>query len=303
MENQSFSKGVFFAVSAYFLWGLLPLYWKLLSAISPFHILSFRIIFSLLFVSFLLFITKKTSWLTFYKDRRKALLLALAGLSVSFNWGLYIWAVNNGRTIETSLGYYINPLVSVVFGLCFFREKLKPLQIVAFGFAFAGVAVLTVLTGKLPWVSLTLALTFGFYGMLKKTVKLSSLESLAVETLIAFPLGLLLLLISFDASAGISFPNLHGLSYLRELPLFTLFILLFCGVVSSTPLYLFSQGAKILPLSSLGFFQFIAPTLSFLTGFFIFGEYFPPRNFLALGLIWVAVIVYIISLKPGRKKG
>ena len=300
MERSSFSKGVFFAVSAYFIWGILPLYWKLLSAISPVHILSYRIIFSLFFVSFLLFAAKKTSWLTFYKDRRKTLLLVLAGLAISFNWGLYIWAVNNGRTIETSLGYYINPLVSVALGLCFFREKLKTLQVIAFGFALAGVVILTVFTGSLPWVSLALALTFGLYGMIKKTVKLSSLESLAVETLVAFPLGLLLLFVSFDANAGIGFSGLQGLSYLKELPFLTLGLLLLCGVVSSTPLYLFSQGAKILPLSALGFFQFIAPTMSFLTGFFIFGEDFPPRNFIALGFIWAAVIIYLVSLNPGR---
>ena len=302
MENPSFKKGVFFAVSAYFIWGILPFYWKFLGAIPPIHILSFRIIFSLIFASFLLFLLKKTSWLTFYKNRRMTLSLALAGLAVSFNWGLYIWAVNNGRTIETSLGYYINPLVSVVFGLCFFKEKLKPLQIVAFGFALAGVATLTVFTGELPWVSLSLAVSFGIYGVLKKTIKLSSLEALAAETLIIFPLGLLLLFVSFDADAGTGFLNLQGLSYLRALPFLTVFILLLSGVVSITPLYLFSQGAKVLPLSSLGFFQFIAPTLSFLTGFFVFGEDFPPRNFIALGLIWAAVIVYIVSLNPGLKK-
>ena len=302
MDKLSYKKGAFLAISAYLIWGLLPLYWRLLSAIPSTHILSFRIILSLFFLAIILFAGKNTSWLKFYKDRRKALLLVLSGLTISFNWGLYIWAVNNGRTIETSLGYYINPLVSIVLGLCFFREKLKPLQIIAFGLAFAGVTILTVLTGKLPWVSINLALSFGIYGMFKKKINLSSLESLAIETLVAFPLGLLLLFVSFNPAGGIGFTDLQGISYLRELPLVTMLILLLCGIVSIIPLYLFSEGAKTLPLSSLGFFQFIAPTMSFLTGFFIFRDYFPPRNFIALGFIWAAVCVYIISLRTDRKK-
>jgi chloramphenicol-sensitive protein RarD len=302
MVQQSFGKGIFFAVSAYFMWGLLPIYWRLLAAIPPAHILSFRIILSLVFVAGILFFMKNTSWLKFYKDRHKLILLTLAGLTVTFNWGLFIWAVNNGRTIETSLGYYINPLVSVILGLCFFKEKLKPLQIIAFSLAAIGVTTLTVFTGRLPWVSLGLAISFGFYGMIKKTVKLSSLESLGVETLVAAPIGLLLLFASFDLSSGIDFPNFQNLVYLLELPFLTIFILLFCGAVSSIPLYLFSQGAKILPLSALGFCQFLAPTMSFFTGFFIFGEFFPTRNFIAFGFIWAAVVVYIISLNYPRKK-
>ena len=303
MEQQSFSKGVLFAVFAYLIWGILPLYWKLLVAIPPYHILSFRIIFSMVFVVLILFWGKKTSWLKFYRDKRKAILLTLAGLTISSNWGLYIWAINTGHTIEASLGYYINPLISIALGLCFFREKLKPLQTVAFCLAFAGVSILTIFTGKLPWVSLALALTFGLYGMLKKTVHLSSLESLAVETLISSPLGVLLLFIAFDAGGNIGFPDPHALSYFRGLPLHTLLALPLVGVVSSVPLYLFSQGAKMLPLSTLGFCQFISPTLAFLTGIFIFRESFPVRNFIAFGFIWAAVIAYVVSLRQKRRNG
>jgi chloramphenicol-sensitive protein RarD len=302
MEKPSLRKGVLFAVSAYVFWGLFPVYWKLLSEIPSLHILSFRIILSMLLLAVILFINKKTSWLRFYKDRRKTLLLTLSALAITANWGMYIWAVNSGRTIEAALGYYINPLVSIVLGLCFFREKLKPLQILAFALAFMGVATLTVLTGKLPWVSLGLALTFGFYGLLKKAVNLSSMESLGTETMIASPLGLLLLLTAFDVNSGLVFPNIQGLSYFTALPFYTLILLSFCGFVTSFPLYLFSEGAKRLPLSTLGFIQFISPTMGFLTGLFIFGESFPPRNFIAFGFIWAAVIVYIISINAGKTR-
>jgi chloramphenicol-sensitive protein RarD len=299
MSKSSFSKGVLFAVSAYLMWGVLPLYWKLLSLIPSLHILGYRILLSLLLVSAVLFAGKNASWLGFYKDRRKEVLLVLAALTITANWGLYIWAVNSGHTIDTSLGYYINPLISIVLGLCFFREKLKVLQLVAFGLAFTGVAILTIFTGKLPWISVGLALTFGFYGLLKKTISLSSLESLGVETLIASPIGLLLLFIPFGAPQG-TFPYLQGLSYFSGMPPYTLLLLLCAGFITSFPLYLFAQGAKMLPLSTLGFIQFISPTMSFLTGFFIFGEYFPPRNFIAFGFIWAAAIIYIISLNSGQ---
>ena len=220
----------------------------------------------------------------------------LAAFTLSFNWGLYIWAVNSGHTIEASVGYYINPLISIVLGLCFFREKLKPLQWLAFGLAMAGVLILTVFSGAPPWISLGLALSFGFYGLLKKAVNLAALESLGAETLIAAPLGLLLL---FLPAAG----GGPGLAYLSKLPVSVVLLLLGSGAVTTLPLYLFAKGTKLLPLSTMGFIQFIAPTLTFLEGVFIFHESFPPRNLLVFGCIWGAVILYIVSLKaaPGHR--
>jgi chloramphenicol-sensitive protein RarD len=229
--------------------------------------------------------------------------MVLAALIISFNWGLYIWAVNEGHTIEAALGYYINPLISVVLGLCVLRERLNPMQVIAFSLAVAGVLILTVFSGRLPWISLGLALSFGVYGLIKKTVSLSALESLGVETLIASPLGIILLIGPFGnllatgaQETGGGFSDYHGLSYLAELPVLTLCILLLCGAVTTVPLYLFAKSAKLLPLSTLGFIQFVAPTLTFLTGVFIFRESFPPHNFIVFGFIWAAAILYIISL-------
>jgi chloramphenicol-sensitive protein RarD len=295
MEKQSLGKGLLFGVLAYLLWGVLPIYWKLLSAIPPLHILSFRILFSLILVSAILFSRKNYSWIKFFKDKRKGVLLILAAFTLSFNWGLYIWAVNLGHTIEASVGYYINPLISIVLGLCFFKEKLKVLQWFAFGLAMTGVLILTWFSGALPWISLGLALSFGFYGLLKKAADLGAMESLGAETLIAFPLGLLLLIVPF-ASGG------QGLSYLPKLPVSTLLLILGSGAVTTLPLYLFAKGARLLPLSTLGFVQFVAPTLTFLEGVFVFRESFPPRNLLAFGCIWAAVILYVISIKITTKK-
>jgi chloramphenicol-sensitive protein RarD len=297
MSKNSFGAGVFFALAAYFLWGILPLYWKLLAAINPLHILGFRILFSLLLTGSILIALKNSVWLGFYKDKRKTLLLVLAALIITFNWGLYIWAVNMGHTIEAALGYYINPLISVVLGLYVLKERLNLMQVFAFSLAVVGVVILTFFTGKLPWISLGLALSFGIYGLIKKTVNLSALESLGVETLIASPLGIVLLVGPFR---NLMTPQTGGgfnqLSYMAELPVVTILILLLCGAVTTLPLYLFARGTKLLPLSTLGFIQFVAPTLTFLTGVFIFRESFPPRNFIVFGFIWTAAILYIVSL-------
>ena len=304
MNNSSFGRGIFFAAAAFILWGILPVYWKLLAAIKDTHLLALRIILSLILVAAILLIQKKYAWLAVFKDRKKGFLLILAALALSANWGLFIWAVNKGHTIEASLGYYINPLVSIALGLIFFREKLKSLQWAAFGLAAAGVLTLTFMSGSFPWISMGLALTFGVYGLFKKTNKLSALESLGAETLAAAPAGLFLLLFSFRQNgSGLSqiVPGWQDLSYLASLPVHTLIILSLCGAVTSFPLYCFSRGAKILPLSTLGFIQFFTPTLQFLAGYFLFTEYFPAQYFAAFTCIWLAVILYIISLKVQRE--
>jgi chloramphenicol-sensitive protein RarD len=297
--KDSFGKGAFFAVSSYLMWGALPLYWKLLSAINSMHILAFRIAFSLVGVAVILLVQKDFAWLSILKDGKKAFLLLVTALTVSFNWGLYIWAVNQGHTIETALGYYINPLISIIFGLCFFKEKLKPIQWAAFILAAAGVVLQTIFTGALPWISLLLAVSFGLYGLLKKTVTLSALESLGTETLLALPISLVILFFPFGASP--LFPQGQGLSYIAQLPLHTIIFLLFCGAATALPLYTFAKGIKLLPLSALGFFQFISPTLAFVEGVFIFREPFPLKNLAVFGCIWTALILYVISLKTKAK--
>ncbi|MCL2381823.1 MAG: EamA family transporter RarD [Treponema sp.] len=297
-KSAGLGKGIFFAVSGYSLWGVFPLYWMLLDAVDPFHLLAARILLSLVLLGAVLSLCKNFVWVTVFKDAKSARMIIAASVILCVNWGVYLWAVDQGRIIEASLGYYITPLISVVLGLVFFKEKLSALQWTAFSLACAGVLLLTVLSGALPWISLSIALCFGFYGLLKKKVKLSSLESLTAETLAALPLGLMLLFVRVETAGGLRLiPDAQGLSYIAFLGAAVLVPLAFCGLVTSLPLYLFGNGARLLPLSTLGFFQFISPTLKFILGIFVFGEFFPIHHFAAFAVIWLAAILHIISLK------
>ena len=311
-NNARFGKGLFFACLAFFLWGMFPLYWRLLAAVHPLHILAFRILLSLVLVGTMLLAKKNLVWLTAFREPRKACFLIMTGALLCVNWGLYIWAVNHERTLEASLGYYISPLLSVLLGLLFFRERLRPLQWAAVAIAFSGVLILTVLSGVLPWISLVLALTFGFYGLLKKTLAFSSLESLGAETLVSLPVGLLLFFVNVEQGDApfLAFTGPRGLAYIAALPAHTLVLLALCGVATMLPLYFFGRSTKLLPLSTVGFAQFLGPTLQFLIALFVFGEAFPSYYFVAFLLIWIAVILYIVSLRPavrptavGRKSG
>jgi chloramphenicol-sensitive protein RarD len=295
--DKTFGRGIIFAALSFFMWGVFPMYWKFLIAVDSLHILAFRILLSLVLVGTILLVNKNTAWLAVFKEPKKAAVLIPTALLICCNWGLYIWAVNQGHTIETSLGYYINPLVSIILGLVFFKERLKPLQWAAAAIALVGVLIETVASGSLPWVSLSLAFTFGLYGLLKKKLALSALESLGAETLASAPIGIFLLFFSFGGS---SFSGGQDLGYLAGLPLHILALLALCGLVTALPLYCFAQGAKLLPLSTLGFIQFINPTLQFMFGLFVFKENFPAHNFVAFIFIWTAVIVYIMSLKKNN---
>jgi chloramphenicol-sensitive protein RarD len=276
------------------MWGVFPLYWKFLSAVDSLHILAFRILLSLVLVGTVLLAGKNTAWLAIFKEPKKAAILVLTALFLCCNWGLYIWAVNRGHTIEASLGYYINPLVSIILGLAFFRERLRPLQWAATAIALAGVLIVTLASRSLPWISLGLALTFGFYGLLKKKLELSALESLGAETLASAPIGVFLLLFNFGGASSSG-----SLGYLAALPLQTLVLLALCGLVTALPLYCFAHGAKLLPLSTLGFAQFINPTIQFALGLFVFKENFDTHHFAAFIFIWTAVVVYVVSLRKG----
>jgi chloramphenicol-sensitive protein RarD len=304
MNKSPFGKGVMFTASAFTLWGILPLYWHYLDAIDPLHLLALRIAGSLLLVGVILALQKNSAWLAVFKDRKKCALMILTAIMISANWGLYIWAIAREHTIDASLGYYINPLLTIVLGMIFFREKLKPLQWAAFGMAAVGVLILTILTKSFPWIAISLAMTFGIYGLLKKNVSLSALESLGAETLASLPVGLFILFFRFEGT-GSGIPRIvsgwQELANFSALPVHTWIILAFCGAVTAFPLYCFARGTKLLPLSTVGFLQFISPTIQFLLGLLVFHEPFPKHNFIAFTFIWAAVIIYIISLKTVPK--
>ena len=276
-------KGILLEVFSYTFWGVMPVYWHLLNFASPLRILGCRIVFALVFTALALSVRKNKNWLLLLTKKEKRPFTILCGLIISVNWGLYIWAVNTGHTIDASLGYYINPLVSVLLALIILKEKLSVLQWVAFGFAALGVFLVTLFSGVFPWVALLLAITFGFYGLFKKKNKAGSLEALGAETLAVLPLGLALII----------FPP-QGLLLLNA-PIQWL-LLVSCGFVTALPLYTFAKGAKLLPLSAIGFLQFINPTILFFMGIFAFGEEFMPNRLWAFACIWIAVILYCVSL-------
>ncbi|MDR1786426.1 MAG: EamA family transporter RarD, partial [Spirochaetaceae bacterium] len=223
--NSTILKGSAMAALSYVLWGFLPLYWHLLLPVGSFHILAYRIIFSLVFVAAALLFQRKRAWLRHFLDPKKRFRIIAGSLLITFNWGLYIWAVNSGHTIEAALGYFINPLLSVMMGLLFFREKLKPLQWCAFGLACAGVGLVTAFSGTFPWISICLALSFGFYGMVKKTLSFDALEALAAETLAALPIAAFLL--------AFPFPGGQGFSDLAALPRFRVLVIPLAGPVTA----------------------------------------------------------------------
>lgn len=288
MEN--YKQGIFFGLAAYVLWGILPVYWKALELVSPFEILSNRFMWSCVFVFLLIIFQKK--WPLFAKEVKLVFsnvktgaAMVAAGITISFNWGTFIWAVNNGHIVETSMGYYINPLVSILFAVVFLRERLDKMQLAAITCAFIGVASMVYNFGKIPWVSLTLAFTFALYGLLKKILPVSALTSIMLETLLITPLALV-----YEYSLW-----QQGVSFYASGNLQIIMMLTGAGIVTAIPLLLFTAGARLLPLKIIGFLQYISPTLTLLIGVFVYNEAFTASHLLAFGWIWAALLLFIVS--------
>lgn len=292
MNNQQQS-GIVFAAVAYILWGALPIYWKLVDHVGSFEILMHRVFWSFWFMLLLLFIIKKHR--TFFKTLKmmkthpkQLLALSAASILVTSNWFVYIWAVNTDQMVEASLGYYINPLVSVILGVTILKEKLSKPAIISFILAAVGVSVLTFSYGIFPWVAFTLAITFGVYGLVKKMVKVDAEIGMALETLTLMPISLAFLV--YFASNG---QGAFGTD-----TLLTTLLLMGAGAVTATPLLLFTKGAQRIPLYMIGFLQYIAPTLMLILGIFVYKETFTPAHFVAFAFIWLALTV----LTVGRTK-
>jgi chloramphenicol-sensitive protein RarD len=284
--------GVWYALAAYLSWGFFPLFWKLLSGVDALQLLACRIVFSLLFVWILLAVRKEPGWPKILLNPKLLISLAASALLISINWGVYIGAVNSGHTVEASLGYYINPLVSVFLGLVFFKEKLKKAQWVAVALAVAGVIFIALKTTGRIWISLTLALSFGLYGLFKKKTNVDSLVGLASETLILSPLAL-----GWLAFQGLSGKSAFSGGEIR------IVLLAVSGVITALPLLWFALGARRLPLSLLGFIQFINPCMQLGIGVLVFHEPFTVNHAIAFALIWAALIVYTLSLgRPKRRE-
>lgn len=288
MEN--YKQGIFFGLAAYVLWGILPVYWKALELVSPFEILSSRFMWSCVFVFLLIIFQKKGPLFAkevkqVFSNVKTGAAMAAAGITISFNWGTFIWAVNNGHIVETSMGYYINPLVSILFAVVFLRERLDKMQLAAITCAFIGVASMVYSFGKIPWVSLTLAFTFALYGLLKKILPVSALTSIMLETLLITPLALV-----YEYSLW-----QQGVSFYASGNLQVIMMLTGAGVVTAIPLLFFTAGARLLPLKIIGFLQYISPTLTLLIGVFVYNEAFTASHLLAFGWIWAALLLFIVS--------
>ena len=281
-------KGMSYAAVSYVIWGLLPLFWHALKNVPATEILAHRIVWALVVTLLLTAVTGRMPALgAALHNRRVLLTFTLSAVLLTANWFIYIWAVNAGYVVETSLGYFINPLVNVVFGMLFLRERLRPGQMVALGVAFAGVLYLSILYGSPPWIALALAVSFGCYGLLRKTASLGSLEGLTLETIIA-ALPALVYLLFIGTSGGGAFIR-AGLS--------TTLLLAISGIVTAVPLLLFASGARQITMVLLGILQYIAPTIQFILGITVFGETVTPQRLIGFGLVWLALAIY--SLEGG----
>jgi chloramphenicol-sensitive protein RarD len=282
------NQGILYAAAAYASWGLFPLYFKALQTIPADQILLHRMVWSLVFLVIVLAWRKQWGWLGEVMRKPKVLAgFAASAILLSTNWFIYIWAVNNGRVIDSSLGYFINPLVNVLLGFLLLGERLRPVQWLAVALAAAGVTWLTWQTGQLPWVALALAGSFGLYGLLRKTASLGALEGLALETLLLFPVALIYLVML----------TMEGRNAFLSAGTPQQLLLAAAGPITAIPLLMFAAGARRIPLSLLGMLQYIGPTLQLLLGVWLYHEPFGGARLIGFVLIWSALAVY--SLESG----
>ncbi len=278
--------GVALGASAFLIWGLSPLYWKMLGAVPSLEIIMHRIVWSFVFLAPIMILQRRWSEFTAaLKNRRTMSVMLGTSCLVATNWLLYIWSVNNDRVLEASLGYYINPLVNVLLGMVFLKERLRKPQAVAVFLAGAGVLYLTVHFGVFPWVSLTLAFSFGFYGLVRKVAAVGPVIGLSIETALLSIPALIYLFRGYVVGTG---------TFLRVSPVMDL-TLMGAALVTALPLLLFTMGAKRLHLSTLGFLQYIAPTGMFLLGVFVFGEPFQKAQVVTFIMIWIALGIYSVD--------
>jgi chloramphenicol-sensitive protein RarD len=286
--------GVLLGIGAYVMWGLFPLYFPLLEPASPVEILGHRVVWTLVFLLVVLLIRRRWAWVrAIVHDRRRLLILTVASVVIAINWGVYIWAVNNDRVVEAALGYFINPLVTVLLGVVLLGERLRWAQWVAVGLATLAVVVLTVAYGRLPWIALTLALSFATYGLMKNRVRMPAVESLSVETaLLVVPA--LAVLVTMQVRGTATFGHASG---------GVTALLALAGVITAVPLLMFAGSASRVPLSTLGLLQYITPILQFLIGVLVVHEVMPPARWVGFSLVWVALVVFSVDSIHAARSG
>lgn len=276
--------GLLAAAGAFILWGVFPVYWKLLQDVPAYEILCHRMAWSLVLTLGLVALTgRRAVFRQALKERQNLTTFTATGLLLAVNWLLYIWAVNAGFIVEASLGYFINPLINVFFGMIFFREKMRPVQWFALFLAFLGVLYLTIYYGRFPWIALVLGFSFATYGLLHKKNSLGSLDALCLETGILFlPAAAILVGLAYSGGGSFGRIDLSG----------TL-LLVGTGLITTVPLLLFGYAAHKIPLSTLGLMQYLAPSINLLLGVFVYGEEFPQARMIGFMLIWAALAIFM----------
>ena len=270
------NKGILYGIGAYALWGFFPIYWKFLHPVPALQVIGHRIGWSFILLAVYILVTKQWQDFRSVAFKWKTIgIYSIAAVLLSINWLIYVWGINAGFIVETSLGYFINPLLSVMLGVIFLRERLRPMQWIPVGLAAVGVIYLTFVYGRLPWIALSLAFSFGFYGFVKKLSPLGSLYGLTLETGIVFPVALIYLAIIGVTSSG---------AFLHTGTLVDVF-LIGAGVVTTIPLLMFASAAKQIPLTIVGLLQYIAPTLQFLIGVFVYKEPFDNSHFIGFAIV------------------
>jgi chloramphenicol-sensitive protein RarD len=285
-DQPSQRAGVVYGLAAYLWWGFIPLYFKAVASVPPLEVLAHRVLWSLVFlVTFLLIRGRGSKLAALLRDRRSVALLSVTTILIAVNWLVFIWAVFNHHLLQASLGYFINPLVNVLLGFVFLRERLRRWQVVAVVLALSGVVFLAVGSGVVPWVALVLAVTFGTYGLLRKIARPDGLMGLTIETLLLAPAALGWLW--WSAGQGVLVFGQHGWT--------VSLVLLAAGPVTALPLVWFAEGARRLRYATIGFLQYVAPSLQFLLAVVFFGEAFTTVHAVSFGLIWTALAVYSVD--------
>lgn len=292
------TKGMLYAFVAYTIWGVFPLFWTLLDHVGSLEILLGRVIWSFVFTTFFILLVRQhkqlmADLLYLWENKRQFFSLMAASLFISINWYTYIWAVTHERVLEASMGYYINPIISVVFGMIFFKEKLSRSTIAALVVAMLGVLVMALNYGQLPWSSLVLALTFAIYGVLKKRIVLDATRGLAIETLFIVPFALIYYVHLYRSGS---------MQFLHE-GWQTDVLMMVSGILTAIPLILFAMGARRIPMYLLGFIQYVSPTIGFILGVFVYKEPFTQVELIAFGCIWTAIAIFSYSsIHEARKR-
>jgi chloramphenicol-sensitive protein RarD len=280
--NSRHRAGTFFAIAAYLIWGLFPIYWKQLIAVPALQLIGHRIIWSFGLLVAILVVSGNARGFLALLNRRAVFTYVVAAVLISINWFVYVWAITHEFIVEASLGYFINPLLSVLFGLLLFRERLRTMQWVPIVFAGAGVLYLTVTLGSPPWLALVLASTFGLYGVVKKTAPLSSLFGLTAETAV----------LALPAAAFLAYCEVTGAGMFLHRPMIENVLMVGGGVVTAVPLLLFASAATRVPLTTIGLLQYLTPTMQFLIGVLLYHEPLPPARLIGFGLVWMGLLVF-----------